>query len=55
MIDMSAELRTYAQELNEEFRARYREDAQFRRNFNDYLRGLGVAVMPEHGEDNTRH
>jgi hypothetical protein len=54
MIDMSAELRSYAQELNEEFRARYREDATFRANFNDYLRGLGVNVVPELGEP-TRH
>jgi hypothetical protein len=36
-----------AAELNDEFVQRYAEDAMFRREFNAYLRTLGVNVVPD--------
>lgn len=52
-----------AQELNAEFMREYREDPEFRRSFNEYLKKLGVDVVPETpqptlkniGEYPTRH
>lgn len=45
---MTPELRSYAQELNDELRSRYREDPAFRAEFNRYLLDeFGIHVMPD--------
>ena len=57
------EVRAFAQEMNDQFVRTYREDPQFRAEFNSYLRTLGVNVVPDEpprtlaqlGEGPTRH
>lgn len=45
---MTPELRSYAQELNDALRSRYREDPEFRAEFNQYLLDeFGIHVMPD--------
>jgi hypothetical protein len=41
------DIATIAAQLNAEFVQLYAEDETFRRQFNSYLRGLGVPVMPD--------
>jgi hypothetical protein len=56
-------VRAFAQEWNDQFVKTYREDPQFRAEFNAYLKTLGVNVVPDEpprtlkdiGEVNTRH
>lgn len=45
---MTPELRSYAQELNDEFRNNYANDPEFRAQFNRYLLDeFGIHVMPD--------
>lgn len=44
-----------AEQLRDEFAWRYREDAIFRRNYNAFLRSLGVNVVPDDEDHITRH
>lgn len=45
-----------AEQIRDEFAWRYARDPQFRKNYNSFLRSLGVPVMPDDETDTTtRH